>query len=110
MLFRSAFWPVHGPAQPLRIDGAGLPPILMLQGTLDPATPYAGAQDAHSLLPSARMVVVEGGGDHGQSLQSPANSCVQNYLNSYLATGALLEGPGLVNATCAPVPEPTPGA
>ena len=71
-----AFWPVQGPDQPMQIKGAGLPPILMLQGTLDPATPYAGAQDAHKLLPSARMVVVEGGGNHGQSLESPSNNCV----------------------------------
>ena len=53
-----AFWPVHGPAKPLQVKGAGLPGILMLQGTGDPATPYAGAQDAHKLLPSARMGVV----------------------------------------------------
>ena len=104
-----AFWPVKGPAQPLQIKGNGLPPILMLQGTLDAATPYAGAQNAHKLLPSARMVVVEGGGNHGQALESPANDCVQNYLNSYLATGAVPDAPGLVNATCAPVPDPTPG-
>jgi pimeloyl-ACP methyl ester carboxylesterase len=104
-----AFWPVKGPAQPMRIKGAGLPPILMLQGTLDAATPYAGAQNAHRLLPSARMVVVEGGGNHGQSLESPADACVQNYLNNYLATGAVPAHPGLVNATCAPVPDPTPG-
>jgi len=104
-----AFWPVRGPAKPLQIKGAGLPGILMLQGTLDPATPYAGAQDAHKLLPSARMVVVEGGGNHGQSLEQPANSCVQGYLNSYLATGALPQASGLVNATCPAVPAPTPG-
>jgi pimeloyl-ACP methyl ester carboxylesterase len=104
-----AFWPVQGPATPMRIKGAGLPPILMLQGTLDPATPYAGAQDAHKLLPSARMVVVEGGGNHGQSLESPSNTCVEDYLNSYLATGALPEHPGLVNATCPAVPDPAPG-
>jgi pimeloyl-ACP methyl ester carboxylesterase len=104
-----AFWPVQGPAKPLQIKGAGLPGILMLQGTLDPATPYAGAQDAHKLLPSARMVVVEGGGNHGQSLEQPSNSCVQGYLNAYLATGALPKAPGLVNATCPPVPDPTPG-
>jgi hypothetical protein len=79
----------------------------MLQGTLDAATPYAGAQNAHKLLPSARMVVVENGGNHGQSLESPSNSCVQGYLNRYLATGALPEGSGLVNATCAAVPDPT---
>jgi hypothetical protein len=55
------------------------------------------------------MVVVEGGGNHGQSLEDPPNTCVQNYLNAYLATGAVPEKPGLVNATCAAVPPPTPG-
>jgi pimeloyl-ACP methyl ester carboxylesterase len=104
-----AFWPVQGPATPFKVDGAKLPPILMLQGTLDPATPYAGAQEAHKLLPSARMVVVEGSGIHGQSMADPPDPCVQNYLNSYLATGALPEKPGLVNATCAAEPDPTPG-
>jgi pimeloyl-ACP methyl ester carboxylesterase len=103
-----AFWPVKGPAQPLQIKGSGLPGILMLQGTLDAATPYAGAQIAHKLLPSARMVVVEGGGNHGQSMENPSDTCVQNYLNGYLATGALPGRPGLVNATCAPVPDPSP--
>jgi pimeloyl-ACP methyl ester carboxylesterase len=103
-----AFWPVHGPAKPLQIKGTGLPGILMLQGTLDAATPYAGAQDAHKLLPSARMVVVEGGGNHGQSFEQPPDTCVQNYLNAYLATGALPQGASLVNATCPAVPDPTP--
>ena len=102
------FWPVKGPAKPLQIKGTGLPGILMLQGTLDPATPYAGAQDAHKLLPSARMVVVQGGGNHGQSMEQPSNSCVQGYLNGYLATGALPSNPGTVNATCSAVPPPTP--
>ena len=101
-----AFWPVKGPATPLRIQGGGLPGILMLQGTLDPATPYAGAQDAHKLLPSARMVVVQGGGNHGQSLIG--NSCVDGYLTRYLTTGALPSAPGLVNASCAPGPDPAP--
>jgi pimeloyl-ACP methyl ester carboxylesterase len=104
-----AFWPVKGPAKPMQINGAGLPGILMLQGTLDPATPYAGAQQAHKLLPSARMVVVEGGGNHGQSLEQPSNSCVQGYLNAYLATGSLPDNPGLVNASCPAVAPPTPG-
>jgi pimeloyl-ACP methyl ester carboxylesterase len=104
-----AFWPVHGPARPLQIRGAGLPPILMIQGTLDPATPYAGAQMAHRLLPSARMVVVAGGGNHGQSLANPPNTCVDNYLEGYLGTGALPAKPGLVNAICPALPPPTPG-
>jgi pimeloyl-ACP methyl ester carboxylesterase len=102
-----AFWPVKGPAKPLRIRGAGLPPILMLQGTLDAATPYAGALVARKLLPSARMVVVEGGGNHGQSLAYPPNNCVNGYLNRYLADGSLPGQPGLVNATCPALPPPT---
>jgi hypothetical protein len=32
---------------------------------------------------------------------------VQNYLNNYLAAGAVPEQPGLVNATCTPTPDPT---
>ncbi len=103
-----AFWPVSGPAEPFQVNGAKLPPVLMLQGTLDAATPYAGAQDAHKLLPTARMVVVQGGGNHGQSLESPPDGCVTNYLNSYLLSGSVPGKPGLVNATCAPVPDPTP--
>ena len=103
-----AFWPVKGPAKPFQVDGAKLPPVLMLQGTLDAATPYAGAQRAHKLLPSARMVVVQGDGNHGQSLETPPDTCVQGYLNNYLATGAVPGRPGLVNATCAPTPDPAP--
>ena len=105
-----AFWPVRGPAHPLQIRGAGLPGILMIQGTLDAATPYAGALVARRLLPTARMVVVQGGGNHGQSLAQPPNSCVNGYLNRYLATGALPTRPGLVNATCPALPPPAPSS
>ncbi|MGH3302129.1 MAG: alpha/beta hydrolase, partial [Streptosporangiaceae bacterium] len=101
-----AFWPVRGPAAPLRVDGAWLPPILMLQGTLDAATPYQGALVARRLLPSARLVAVTGGGNHGQSLAYPSNGCVNGYLDRYLASGALPDGPGLVNGTCAALPPP----
>ena len=103
-----AFWPVIGPDKPFQVNGAKLPPVLMLQGTLDAATPYPGAQDAHKLLPTARMVVVEGGGNHGQSLETPENACVQNYLNNYLASGSVPEHTGLVNATCTPTADPNP--
>jgi pimeloyl-ACP methyl ester carboxylesterase len=102
-----AFWRVRGPARPVQIKGAGLPGILMIQGTLDAATPYPGAQVAHRLLPSARMVVVEGGGNHGQSLAQPPNDCVDHYLNAYLATGALPGRPGPVSATCPALPAPS---
>jgi pimeloyl-ACP methyl ester carboxylesterase len=103
-----AFWPVKGPAQPPRVDGSRLPPILMLQGTLDAATPYPGALAARRRLPTARMVVVEGGGNHGQSLSSPPNQCVMGYLNRYLGAGQLPASPALVSATCPALPAPAP--
>jgi pimeloyl-ACP methyl ester carboxylesterase len=105
-----AFWPVKGPSTPMKVGATGLPGILMLQGTLDAATPYAGAQNAHKMFPTARMVVVEGGGNHGQSLEYPSNDCVESYLNAYLATGTLPAKSGQVNATCPPVPDPTPSS
>jgi len=103
-----AFWPVPGPAQPMKISGAGLPPILMLQGTLDGATPYQGALVARRQLPTARLVTVPGGGNHGQSLEQPPNTCVDGYLNRYLAAGTLPGGSGPVSATCPAGPLPTP--
>jgi hypothetical protein len=54
------------------------------------------------------MVVVEGGGNHGQSLESPANNCVQGYVNGYLDSGGLPGKAGLVNATCSPTADPAP--
>jgi pimeloyl-ACP methyl ester carboxylesterase len=101
-----AFWPVKGPSSALAIKGSGLPPILMLQGSLDAATPYQGALAARRLLPTARMVVVERGGNHGQSLAYPPNNCVNGYLDRYLADGSLPGGSGLVSATCAALPAP----
>jgi hypothetical protein len=56
------------------------------------------------------MVVVEGSGNHGQSQEVPPDTCVQDYLDNYLATGAVPNAPGPVNATCPAVPDPTPGS
>ncbi len=101
-----AFWPLRGPAKPERIGAAGLPPILLLQGTLDAATPYAGALVVRRLLPASRLVAVQGSGNHGQSLTSPPNQCVDGFLNRYLTSGSLPGHPGLVNATCQALPPP----
>ena len=53
-----AFWPVHGPAKPMQIGAPGLPGILMLQGTLDAATPYAGALERPPAAADVRRMVV----------------------------------------------------
>ena len=43
---------------------ANLPPILMLQNELDPATPREGALDALKSLPSAKMIFVDNEAQH----------------------------------------------
>jgi hypothetical protein len=91
----------------MTIGAQGLPGILLIQGTLDAATPYAGALAARWALPSARLVVVTGSGTHGQSLSFLPDPCADGYLARYLATGALPSGAGLVSATCA-APAPVP--
>jgi hypothetical protein len=53
------------------------------------------------------MVAVSGSGIHGQSVSVPPNNCVDGYLNNYLASGALPQQPGLINATCPALPAPT---
>jgi hypothetical protein len=53
-------------------------------------------------------VVVNGEGNHVQSLADPPNACVNRYLARYLATGALPSGTGIVSATCPALPPPRP--
>ncbi|MFE5332421.1 alpha/beta hydrolase [Embleya sp. NPDC056575] len=85
-----AFWPV--PARtPTRIDGHDLPPVLLIQGTRDPATPPAGANALHDALPSSRLITVLGEGDHGILAFQP-NDCVMAAAAAYLTDGTLPAG------------------
>ncbi|MQA85529.1 MAG: alpha/beta fold hydrolase [Streptosporangiales bacterium] len=100
-----AFWPVPG-GKPTEITGSGLPPVLLLQATKDAATPYGGAQTMHRLLDSSRLVVEDGGGNHGISLAG--NECVDGHLARYLRDGTLPADRLGPDATCEPLPAPTP--
>ena len=46
-----AFWPVTGPDKPFQVNGAKLPPVLMLQGTLDPRPPTRARRTPTSCCP-----------------------------------------------------------
>ena len=75
-----AYWPAK-PTQttgPLTADGA--PPILLIGGTNDPATPYAWAQGAHQQLASSVLLTRVGNG-HGSYGVSP---CATQAENAYL--------------------------
>ncbi|WP_406296013.1 alpha/beta hydrolase [Embleya sp. NBC_00888] len=85
-----AFWPVPARTPPT-IDGHDLPPVLLIQGTRDPATPPAGAGALHHALPSSHLITVLGEGDHGILAFQP-NDCVLRAAAAYLTDGTLPAG------------------
>ncbi|MDJ0346225.1 alpha/beta hydrolase [Streptomyces sp. H10-C2] len=96
-----AAWPAS-PAPRVKVTGAGLPTVLMLNSVHDPATYYEGALAAHRALRGSRLVTVTGGGDHGQYRNK--NACVDGIVNTYLLTGAAPAH----DTNCAADPLPVP--
>ncbi|WP_245797550.1 alpha/beta hydrolase [Mangrovactinospora gilvigrisea] len=93
--------PSAGSGPRLTVTGEGFPPVLMLNSTGDPATPYAGALRTHRALRGSRLVTVAGGGDHGQF--ENGNACVDGYVDRYLLSGTLPDGD--VSCPGSPAPE-----
>lgn len=102
----AAFWPVSG-QHPIRVHGnAHGKPYLFFQATNDAATPYQGGLDMARRFPNAHLVVEKGGHNHGISMSG--NTCLDGYLNKYLASGSLPANKGLIDATCKKLPDPGP--
>ncbi|GAA2447928.1 alpha/beta hydrolase [Actinomadura vinacea] len=102
-----AFWGAAGGPRP-EVHGrrAGMPPILLVHGTEDAATPYPGALETHHLFPSSRLIVQAGGGNHGVALGGDA--CIDRAVLAYLRDGRLPAdrfGPDL---SCPAGPGPKP--
>jgi pimeloyl-ACP methyl ester carboxylesterase len=74
-----AYWPVPNTGSPHTPHITGLPPVLVISVTGDPATPYqSGVNLAHDL--NARLVTVKGT-QHTTTLQGV--SCVDNIVTRY---------------------------
>ncbi|HTI28163.1 MAG TPA: alpha/beta hydrolase [Kutzneria sp.] len=84
-------------------NGRDLPPILMVQDTHDPATPYEGAVLAHKAFANSRLLTVQGQGDHGV-YASTGNACVDNTVESFIVDGVVPPR----DSSCAGVPLPVP--
>ncbi|WP_235834748.1 alpha/beta hydrolase [Actinomadura logoneensis] len=84
------FWPFKGgPA--LKIQGKkGLGGILLVQSTLDAATPVAGGYEMHKRFPSSRLLLELGGKTHANTLNG--NKCLDDKVGKYLSTGWLPKG------------------
>jgi pimeloyl-ACP methyl ester carboxylesterase len=100
------YWPFQGGPR-LRLNGKGMTPALLVQSTLDAATPYPGGVEMHKLLPS-RLVAEIGGKTHANTLNG--NACLDDKVAAYLATGALPEDRpgGGPDVTCKALPDPVP--
>jgi pimeloyl-ACP methyl ester carboxylesterase len=101
------FWTAKA-RQPVAVDGRQVPGILLVDETLDAATPFEGSLEVRRRFPRASLLAEPGGTTHAGSLHG--NACVDGQVAAYLATGKLpprTAGDG-ADTTCAPLPEPVP--
>ncbi|WP_409462526.1 alpha/beta hydrolase [Amycolatopsis sp. GA6-003] len=81
------FWQRPAGEELPKPTGRGVPSVLMIQSTHDPATPWEGAQLAHANFAGSRLLPVVGEGDH--MLYGSGNPCVDHAVDSYLAADTL---------------------
>jgi pimeloyl-ACP methyl ester carboxylesterase len=102
-------WPGRAD-KPVQINGSRVNSTLLIDETLDAATPFPGSLEVRKLFPHASLIAEPGGTSHADSLFG--DTCVDGSIADYLVTGAL--PPRQRNApwdkTCAPLPQPNPTA
>jgi pimeloyl-ACP methyl ester carboxylesterase len=103
------YWPAKA-GKPTKVDGRGVPSVLMIDETLDAATPFEGSLEIRSRFPGASLIAEPGGTSH--AITPRGNACVDDKIADYLATGALpARKPGRrADVECAPLPQPVPPA
>jgi pimeloyl-ACP methyl ester carboxylesterase len=80
------YWPAKA-GVPTKITGAGVGAALLVDETLDAATPYEGSLYLRRIFRSSRLVATVGGTSHAVS--PSGNACVDNKIFDYLADGTL---------------------
>ena len=101
-------WPAK-PGAPVKIDGSKVGSALLIDETLDAATPYSGSLEVRRLYPHSVLLALPGGTSHANSLFG--NACEDNTIAAYLADGTLptrRAGSNTADAFCAPLPQPVP--
>ncbi|MGW1065648.1 alpha/beta hydrolase [Streptomyces aureus] len=78
-------WPFDGEHTTLQVNADGAAPVLVVGGTGDPTTPYAGARNmAHALGEGVGVLLTAREEGHGTY---PHNRCVAEKIDRYLRTG-----------------------
>lgn len=103
------YWPAKA-GTPVTVDGSAAPPILLLNATLDGATPYAGALRARGLFPQARLIAEAGATGHAQSTLG-GNACIDKRITDYLVSGRVpaRRSGASADIVCAAASRPEPG-
>jgi len=103
-------WPAKS-GTPVKIDGSKVSSVLLVDETLDAATPFSGSLEVRRLYPHSSLLALPGGTSHANSLNGDA--CEDNTIARYLADGTLptrRAGSNAADAFCAPLPQPVPPA
>ena len=101
------YW--HAAARkPVDVTGVGVASALLIDETLDAATPFPGSLETRRLFPNSSLIAEPGGATHADALSG--DRCVDNAIASYLATGKRpprqrWNGPDYL---CRPLPDPVP--
>jgi pimeloyl-ACP methyl ester carboxylesterase len=86
-------WPIHTGKGPLRLDASGIPPVLVIGTTRDPATPLVWARALARQLPKSVLITRDGDGHTGYGQGS---DCVDDAVEAYLVSGTVPRS----NLTC----------
>ena len=101
------YWPAKA-HKPIKIDGEDVQSVLLIDETLDAATPYSGSLEVRERFPHSSLIALPGGTSHANSLFGDA--CLDDQIAAYLAHGTRprrVSG-DRADTTCAPLPQPVP--
>ena len=79
---RCAMWPAKAkPLKPVPADTEGLPPVVVVSTTNDPATPYENGVAVAEQIPGAVLVTNEG---EGHTIVGQGKPCIDDMVRDYL--------------------------
>jgi pimeloyl-ACP methyl ester carboxylesterase len=74
------YWPVKANPPPGDLSAPGAPPILIISGTHDPATPLSWGENLHHEIPGSLFMIRNGDGHISYDQSSCVSSAVDTYL------------------------------
>jgi len=93
---------------PTRVNGSKISSALLIDETLDAATPFEGSLEVRKLFPHSVLLAEPGGTSHADSLFG--DMCVDRTIANYLVSGKLpaRKPSARWDKTCKPLPRPVP--